>query len=93
MSDSKCCVCGHTTKDLDTYISILTREPKVYCFNCIMSGFEPYEDLVNFGWEYRMFNKTFQQKIVLPTLGLNGKTVSQFNQDVENKRIDKDVTV
>jgi hypothetical protein len=91
---NKCCVCGHTeNRDLDTYISILTKEPKVYCFNCILSGFEPYEDLVNFGWEYGMFNKTFQQKIVLPTLGLNGKTVSQFNQDVENKRNEKDVTV
>jgi hypothetical protein len=91
---NKCCVCGHTEKrDLDTYMSILTKEPKVYCFNCIISGFEPYEDLVNFGWEYGMFNKTFQQKIVLPTLGLNGKTVRQFNQDVENKRNEKDVTV
>ena len=92
-SMNNCCVCGNDKPNLDTYISILTREPKVYCFNCIMSGFEPYEDLVNFGWEYGMFNKTFQQKIVLPTLGLNGKTVSQFNQDVENKRNENNVAV
>lgn len=90
MSDGKCCVCGHTTNDLDTYISILTKEPKVYCFNCILSGFEPYEDLVNFGWEYSMFNKPFQQKIILPTLSLNGKTPIQFNEDVRKKSEEKE---
>ena len=84
--EDKCCVCGQTIKDLDTYISVLTKEPKTYCFNCILSGFEPYEDLVNFGWEYSMFNKTFQQKIVLPTLTLNGKQVKEFNEDVKKKR-------
>jgi hypothetical protein len=84
--EEKCCVCGQTTNDLDTYISPLTKEPKVYCFNCILSGFEPYEDLVNFGWEYGMFNKIFQQKKVLPTISLNGKTIKQFNEDVNKKR-------
>lgn len=86
----KCCVCGQTTNDLDTYISILTKEPKVYCFNCILSGFEPYEDLVNFGWEFSQFNKTFQQKIVLPTISLAGKTPTQFNEDVRKKRDEKE---
>ncbi len=89
----KCCVCGNTEPSLDTYISILTKEPKVYCFNCILSGFEPYEDLVNFGWEYGMFTKTFQQKILLPTLARNGKNVKQFNEDVEKRIKEKDVTV
>ena len=89
----KCCVCGNTTQDLDTYISILTKQPKVYCFNCILSGFEPYEDLVNFGWEYGMFNEKFQQRIVLPTLSLNGKTPKEFNEDVIKKRDEKNVTM
>lgn len=93
MSENKCCVCGHATNDLNTYISTLTKEPKVYCFNCIISGFEPYEDLVNFGWEYGMFNKTFQQKIILPTLALNGKDVKQFNEDVKKRLEEKDVAV
>lgn len=93
MSENKCCVCGHTTNDLNTYISTLTKEPKVYCFNCIISGFEPYEDLVSFGWEYGMFNKTFQQKIILPTLALNDKDVKQFNEDVKKRIEEKDVTV
>ena len=85
----KCCVCGYD-KDTDTYISVLTREPKTYCFNCIISGFEPYEDLVNFGWEFGMFNKKFQQKIVLPTLCREGKTVKQFNEDVKMRRGEKE---
>lgn len=89
----KCCVCGQTTNDLDTYISILTKEPKVYCFNCIISGFEPYEDLVNFGWEYGMFNKTFQKKIILPTLALNKKSVKEFNEDIKKKRDEKNASI
>ena len=86
----KCCVCGQTTKDLDTYISVLTKQPKTYCFNCILSGFEPYEDLVNFGWEFSWFNEPFRQKIVMPTISLNGKTPIQFNEDVRNKREEKE---
>lgn len=90
---NKCCVCGHSTPDLDTYMSILTKEPKVYCFNCIISGFEPYEDLVNFGWEFEQFSKTFQQKCLLPTLILNSKTVKQFNEDVIKKRDGKSASI
>ena len=84
---NRCCVCGHTEKrDLDTYISVLTKEPKVYCFNCILSGFEPYEDLVNFGWEFSWFNETFRRKLVMPTISLSGKTPIQFNEDVRKRR-------
>lgn len=93
MSENRCCVCGHTTNDLDTYISILTKEPRAYCFNCILSGFEPYEDLVNFGWEFGQFSKTFQQKSLLPTLALNSKSVKQFNEDVIKKRDEKSASI
>lgn len=68
---------------------VWAKEPKTYCFNCILSGFESYEDLVNFGWEYGMFNKKFQKKIVLPTLSFNGKSIKQFNEDVIKKRDEK----
>jgi hypothetical protein len=57
-----------------------------YCLDCLISGREPYEDLVSFGWECSMFNKTFQQKVIIPTLAFNGKTVQQFNEDVKKKR-------
>jgi hypothetical protein len=89
----KCCVCGQTTNDLDTYMSVLTKKPKVYCFNCILSGFEPYEDLVNFGWEYGMFNQTFIRKILHPSLIREGKTVTQFNEDVRKRVSKTDATV
>lgn len=89
----KCCVCGHSTSDLDIYMSVLTKELKPYCFNCIISGFEPYEDLVNFGWEFEQFSKTFQQKCLLPTLILNSKTVKQFNEDVIKKRDGKSASI
>ena len=89
----KCCVCGNDKPNLDTYISILTKEPKVYCFNCILSGFEPYEDLVNFGWTSNMFNKIFQKKCLLPTLALNNKSVKDFNEDVKKKRDEKSASM
>lgn len=84
---NKCCVCGHDKEEsLSTYISTLTRQPNTYCYMCITSGFEPYEDLINFRWDYDMFNDTFKRKILNPTLIREGKTVKQFNEDVANKR-------
>ena len=85
----KCCVCGQTTKDLQIFKSVFNEKRQPYCFNCIVSGFEPYDDLVDYGWEYLMFNKKFRHKIVLPTLSLNGKTVEQFNEDVQKRRDEK----
>jgi hypothetical protein len=57
-----------------------------YCLDCLTSGREPYEDLVNYGWEFNRFTKSYGQKIILPTLIFNGKTVEQFNEDVVKKR-------
>jgi hypothetical protein len=82
----KCCVCGNESRDLKEYKSSLCNTFKSYCDACIVSGFEPYEDLTNFGWEYEMFSKTFQRKILDPTLIYNRKSKEQFNSDVNNKR-------
>lgn len=90
---NKCCVCNQETKDTQEFKSVFDKHKiNTYCFNCLVSGFEPYEDLVNYGWEYLMFNKTFRKKIVLPTLSLNGKTVEQFNEDVIKKRDEKNAS-
>lgn len=90
----KCCICGKEQKDVENYPSVLNKDKiNAYCFNCIVSGFEPYKDLVNFGWEYSMFNKTFQQKIIIPTLTLNNKTVQQFNEDVRKERNEINATM
>lgn len=84
-----CCVCNRAGSDVAEYKNTLTRKMSPYCLDCIVSGREPYKDLVNFGWECRMFNKTYQQKVILPTLAFNNKTIQQFNEDVRNKRDEK----
>lgn len=87
---NKCCVCGQDKEELlGTYTSTLTKQPKTYCNSCIVSGFEPYEDLINFRWDYDMFNDTFKRRILNPTLVREGKTVKQFNEDVATKRKEK----
>lgn len=84
---NKCCVCGSQGEDVESFPSIFNKNKiNNYCFNCIISGFEPYQDLIDFGWEYDMFNQTFKNKILNPTLVREGKTVKQFNEDVKKKR-------
>ena len=80
----KCCVCNNT-KNLSTCKSTLINKFNTYCANCLLAGFEPYADLVSFGWTFEAFNQTFQQKIILPTLSANNKTIQQFNEEVKNR--------
>ena len=89
----QCNVCGRSGSDVTEYRSTLAKDIRNYCLDCICLGREPYEDLVSFGWEYLMFNKTYRQKVILPTLAFNNKTVQQFNDDVQKKRDDKDATM
>ena len=92
MNESKCCICG-TTFDLEEMPSYFTPNTKTYCKSCLMLGYEDYEDLVNFGWEYGMFSNTYRQKIINPTLNKVGKTIKDFNEDVKKRLEEKDVTV
>lgn len=89
----QCKVCGRSGSDVTEYKSTLSKDMVLYCMDCLISGREPYDDLVSFGWEYSWFNKTFQQKVILPTLAFNNKTIQQFNEDVRKKRDEKDVTL
>lgn len=82
----KCCVCNRAGSDVKEIQSTLSKKLQPYCLACLQSGYEPYKDLVDFGWEFNMFNKTYQQKILLPTLFLNNKTAQQFNEEVLKKR-------
>lgn len=86
----QCQVCGRSGSDVTGYKSTLSKNMTNYCMDCLLLGREPYEDLVNFGWEWTMFNKTFQQKVALPTLAFKNKTIQQFNEDVRLKRDEKD---
>lgn len=78
-----CCVCNRTGSDVAEYKSTLSSKKVPYCLDCLHSGREPYSELVNFGWEFNWFNKTYLQKIVVPTLSFNNKTIEQFNEDVK----------
>lgn len=84
-----CDVCGRAGSDVTELASTLGKKKTNYCLDCLISGREPYEELINFGWEYRMFSRSYQQKILLPTLAFNNKTVLQFNEEVRQKRDDK----
>lgn len=84
---NKCCVCNKESDNIQEVSSTLNRNKKnLYCFNCLAAGLEPYDDLVSHCWDFDMFNKTYQQRIILPTLSFNSKTVQQFNEDIANKR-------
>lgn len=84
----QCCVCGRVGSDVINCENTLTRKPAPYCLDCQLSGREPYEDLINFGWDFSWFNNTYQQKIIIPTLTFNNKTIQQFNDDVKKKRLE-----
>ena len=89
----KCCICGIET-DVQEFPTYLKEEKvNIYCKHCLLAGYEPYEDLVNLGWEYGMFSQSYRQKIITPTLTLNRKTVKEFNEDVQKKRDEKNATV
>lgn len=86
-----CSVCKRAGSDVAEYKSTLSNKKAPYCLDCLYSGREPYEELVAFGWEFNMFNKTYLKKVVLPTLAFNNKTIEQFNEEVRKKREEKDV--
>jgi hypothetical protein len=88
----QCSVCGRSGSDVAEHKSTLGKKMTAYCMDCLLSGREPYDDLISFGWEWSMFNKTYQQKVLLPTLAFNNKTVQQFNEDIQKKRDEKDAT-
>ena len=79
----KCYVCGNEHDKIPVLKSELTQKDTAYCPTCLTSGFEPYSDLVNYGFEFELFSPSFRQKIILPTLTLNRKSVEQFNEDVK----------
>jgi hypothetical protein len=80
-----CSICKRSGSDVAEYKSTLSDKKLSYCLDCLYSGRESYEDLVNYGWEFNWFCKKYQQKIILPTLTFNHKTIDQFNDDVRNR--------
>lgn len=85
MNNLKCCVCNRAGSDVKEEKSDLNRKMQPYCLACRMAGYEPYEDLVEFGLLYELFSPTYQQKVVLPILALNNKTTQQLDEDIIKK--------
>ena len=81
-----CCVCGNTVTEHEMYTSTVVSEKKPYCLTCISSGFEPYDDLVSYGFDYDMFSESFRERILNPTIRRNRKSIEQFNADVETRQ-------
>ena len=79
---SKCCICGKE-ENLYKVKCTVSKDIKEYCLNCLRQGLEDYQSLVQFGWKFRFFNDQFRQKLLLPTLVYNNKSVQQFDADVD----------
>ena len=85
MSLSKCCVCGQQSSCYQV-TSTCSTNVLDYCVKCIRQGYENYDELVNYGFPFELFNKQFQEKVVIPTLRYYNETVEQFNRDVEARK-------
>ena len=87
--ESKCIVCGNTSGLIKSTCSC-NKNTYNYCAICYGAGYEPYNDLVNYGFTYNMFSKTYRDKILFPSLQHYGKTIQQFDLDVMANRNKKE---
>ena len=78
----KCDVCG---KEAETFVasSSCGATSFAYCHECLSAGREPYNALVGMGLTSDCINKTYKQRILLPSLNFFGKTLEEFDADVE----------
>lgn len=82
---AKCDICGREHPiDVKVYPSTTGATSFNYCNQCLKAGREPYHALVGIGMNFEDFNKTYQKKVVIPTLAYYGKSIEQFNKDVDN---------
>ena len=77
----KCDVCG---KETETAVcaSACGAVSFAYCKECLKAGREPYDALVGMGILYEDLSAAFREQILLPSLKFFGKTVEQFNADI-----------
>ena len=78
----KCDVCD---KEAETVVccSSCGAVSYAYCRECLNAGREPYSALVGMGLPSDCINKTYKQQILLPSLKFFGKTIEEFDADVE----------
>ena len=83
----KCDVCGQET-EVFVACSSCGGVSFAYCSECLNAGREPYDALVGIGLISDCMNKTYRQQILLPSLKFYGKTIEEFNADVEKMDAD-----
>ena len=83
---SKCDVCGKETNTV-VCCSSCGAISFAYCEECLNVGREPYDALVGMGLTSDCINKTYKEQILLPSLKFFGKTIEQFDADVEQAGI------
>lgn len=78
----KCDVCG---KETETFVACSScgGTSYAYCGECLNAGREPYGALVGMGLTSDIINKTYKQQILMPSLRFFGKTIEEFDADVE----------
>lgn len=78
----KCDVCG---KEAETVVccSSCGAISFAYCQECLNNGREPYDALVGMGLLSDCMNQIYRQQILLPSLSFFGKTIAEFDADVE----------
>lgn len=78
----KCDVCG---KEAETFVACSSCGgiSFAYCGECLHYGREPYDALVGMGLTSNCMNKTYRRQILIPSLNFYGKTIEEFNADVE----------
>lgn len=83
----KCDVCG---KEAETVVccSSCGAISFAYCQECLNTGREPYDALIGMGLTSDIFNKSYKQQILLPSLRFFGKTIEEFDVDVEKNLSD-----
>ena len=79
---SKCDVCGKETNTV-VCCSSCGAISFAYCEECLNAGREPYDALVGMGLTSDIINNTYKQQILWPSLKFFGKTIEQFDADVE----------
>ena len=80
---SKCEVCGEETEVI-VVCSTCGAISSAYCHRCLENGYEPYDNLVGMGLTSDEICDDFKQEILLPSLKFLGKTLQQFDKDVQN---------
>lgn len=80
----KCGVCG---KEAETFVACSScgAISFAYCAECLNGGREPYDALVGMGLTSDMINKSYKEQILLPSLRFHGKTMEEFDADVEKE--------